>query len=68
MLNILLIIDKQGRLTATNEYTAVKVVLLKEEELRETLLEMEFLKSCNHKNVTKFMGLFLKGFDLWVII
>lgn len=56
----------KGRLTATNEYTAVKVVLLKEEELRETLLEMEFLKSCNHKNVTKFMGLFLKGFDLWI--
>jgi len=56
----------KGRLTATNEMTAVKVVLLKEEELRETLLEMEFLKMCNHRNITKFMGLFLKGFDLWI--
>jgi len=56
----------KGRLTATNEMTAVKVVLLKEDELRETLLEMEFLKMCNHRNITKFMGLFLKGFDLWI--
>jgi hypothetical protein len=41
-------------------------VQLKEDELRETLLEMEILEACNHENITKFMGCFLKGLDLWV--
>ncbi|KAJ3206148.1 hypothetical protein HDU67_008357 [Dinochytrium kinnereticum] len=56
----------KGRLISTNEYTAVKVVFLKEEELKETLLEMEILKACNHHNITRYMGLFLKGLDLWI--
>lgn len=56
----------KGKLTDTQEMTAVKVVYLKEDELRETLLEMEILRACNHKNITRFMGLFLKGLDLWI--
>ncbi|KAJ3088988.1 Serine/threonine-protein kinase 4 [Quaeritorhiza haematococci] len=56
----------KGRMTATGEITAVKVVFLKEDELRETLLEMEILKACTHPNVTRFMGCFLKGLDLWI--
>ncbi|KAI8994353.1 kinase-like domain-containing protein [Gaertneriomyces semiglobifer] len=56
----------KGRLTATNEVTAVKVVFLKEDELRETLLEMEILEQCSHPNVTRYMGCFLKGLDLWI--
>ena len=58
----------QGKLLATNEISAVKVVFLKEDELRETLLEMEILKACNHPNITRYMGCFLKGLDLWVSI
>lgn len=34
----------RGKLTATQEITAVKVVALKEEELREILLEVEILR------------------------
>jgi hypothetical protein len=45
---------------------AVKVVFLKEDELRETLLEMEIIKACAHPNITRYMGCFLKGLDLWV--
>ncbi|RKO96262.1 hypothetical protein CXG81DRAFT_6749, partial [Caulochytrium protostelioides] len=56
----------KGRLLATQEITAVKVVFLKEEELRETLLEMEILEECIHPNITKYMGSFLKGLDLWI--
>ncbi|KAJ3180561.1 hypothetical protein HDU85_003964 [Gaertneriomyces sp. JEL0708] len=56
----------KGRLIATNEVTAVKVVFLKEDELRETLLEMEILEQCSHPNVTRYMGCFLKGLDLWI--
>ncbi|KAJ3194592.1 hypothetical protein HK101_002349 [Irineochytrium annulatum] len=55
-----------GRLISSAEMTAVKVVFLKEDELKETLLEMEILKACSHQNVTRFMGLFLKGLDLWI--
>jgi len=44
----------------------VKVVFLKEDEIRETLLEMEILKACAHPNITRYMGCFLKGLDLWV--
>ncbi|KAJ3124847.1 hypothetical protein HK098_000835 [Nowakowskiella sp. JEL0407] len=56
----------KGRLLSTQEIMAVKVVFLKEDELRETLLEMEMLKACDHPNITKFMGCFLKGLDLWI--
>ncbi|KAI9359334.1 kinase-like domain-containing protein [Zopfochytrium polystomum] len=56
----------KGRLIASNEITAVKVVQLKEDELKETLLEMEIIKACNHLNVTSYMGCFLKGLDLWI--
>ncbi|RKO91588.1 kinase-like domain-containing protein [Blyttiomyces helicus] len=50
----------------SNVISAVKVVFLKEDELRETLLEMEILRACDHPNVTKYMGCFLKGLDLWI--
>ncbi|KAJ3357429.1 hypothetical protein HDU83_007360 [Entophlyctis luteolus] len=56
----------KGRLVGSNEIAAVKVVFLKEDELKETLLEMEILKACNHPNITRYMGLFLKGLDLWI--
>ncbi|KXS18097.1 kinase-like protein [Gonapodya prolifera JEL478] len=56
----------KARLTATNDITAVKVVELKEEELRETLLEMEILRDCAHPNIVRFMGLFIKALDLWI--
>ena len=49
-----------------NRVTAVKVVYLKEDEIRETLLEMEMLKACHHPNITAFMGSFLKGLDFWI--
>ncbi|OAJ44841.1 hypothetical protein BDEG_28029 [Batrachochytrium dendrobatidis JEL423] len=47
-------------------FVAVKVVFLKEDELRETLLEMEILERCNHPNITKYYDCYLKGLDLWV--
>ncbi|KAH6583017.1 hypothetical protein BASA61_008224 [Batrachochytrium salamandrivorans] len=47
-------------------WVAVKVVFLKEDELRETLLEMEILERCKHPNITKYYGCFLKGLDLWI--
>ncbi len=49
-----------------NKVTAVKVVYLKEDELKETLLEMEILKACSHRNITGFMGAYLKGLDFWI--
>lgn len=48
------------------QITAVKVVLIKQEELREILLEVEILQQCQHENITKFMGCYLKGDDLWI--
>jgi serine/threonine protein kinase len=53
-------------LKRNNELAAVKVVFLKEDEVKETLLEMEILQSCNHPNITQYYGCFLKGLDLWV--
>jgi serine/threonine protein kinase len=44
----------------------VKVVFLKEDEIKETLLEMEILEKCHHPNITQFMGGYLKGLDLWI--
>jgi serine/threonine protein kinase len=44
----------------------VKVVFLKEDEIKETLLEMEMLKACQHENITRFMGSYLKGLDFWI--
>jgi serine/threonine protein kinase len=49
-----------------HELAAVKVVFLKEDEIKETLLEMEILQACDHPNITKFYGSYLKGLDLWV--
>lgn len=60
----------KGRLLAAEQQqqvvAAVKVVFLKEDEIRETLLEMEILKACNHPNITRYLGCFIKGLDLWV--
>lgn len=53
-------------LKKNNELAAVKVVFLKEDEIKETLLEMEILQACSHKNITKYYGCFLKGLDLWI--
>lgn len=53
-------------MTETKEQTAVKVVLIKQEELREILLEVEILRDCSHENITKFMGCFWRGDDLWI--
>ncbi|KAJ3344609.1 hypothetical protein HDU91_000164, partial [Kappamyces sp. JEL0680] len=49
-----------------SELTAVKVVFLKEDEIKETLLEMEILQACSHPNITAFYDCFLKGLDLWI--
>jgi hypothetical protein len=56
----------KAKLTETGTITAVKVVELKEDELKETLLEMEILARCKHVNITAFMGMYLKNLDLWV--
>eukprot|EP00835_Amoeboradix_gromovi_P006549 NODE_793_length_4199_cov_0.962195.p1 type:complete len:392 gc:universal NODE_793_length_4199_cov_0.962195:4161-2986(-) len=45
---------------------AVKVVFLKESELREILLEVDILKMCNHTNITQYVCLFRKELDLWI--
>jgi serine/threonine protein kinase len=56
----------KGRLLTENKIAAVKVVYLKEDELRETLLEMEMLQRCQHPNITSFLGSYLKGLDFWI--
>eukprot|EP00842_Homolaphlyctis_polyrhiza_P001001 jgi/Hompol1/1901/HPOL_004992-RA len=56
----------KGKLLETNTIAAIKVVFLKEDELRETLLEMEILAACKHPNITRLFGCFLKGLDLWI--
>jgi serine/threonine protein kinase len=53
-------------MTETKEISAVKVVFLKEEELREILLEVEILRDCSHKNIVKLLGHFKKETDLWI--
>lgn len=57
---------KGKMLRKNNELAAVKVVFLKEDEIKETLLEMEILQSCNHPNITRYLGCFLKSLDFWV--
>lgn len=58
--------DRQGRLAATKDMAAIKVVMLKEDELREILLEVEILSDCQHDNIVKYMGTFLYHENLWV--
>ncbi|KAI9355741.1 kinase-like domain-containing protein, partial [Zopfochytrium polystomum] len=55
-----------GYVYKQRNHGGMKVVQLKEDELKETLLEMEIIKACNHLNVTSYMGCFLKGLDLWI--
>eukprot|EP00834_Sanchytrium_tribonematis_P002783 NODE_93_length_21530_cov_0.700387.p10 type:complete len:349 gc:universal NODE_93_length_21530_cov_0.700387:3125-4171(+) len=45
---------------------AIKVVFLKESELREILLEVDILKMCQHPNITQYCCLFRKELDLWI--
>ncbi|KAJ3112950.1 hypothetical protein HDU96_003976 [Phlyctochytrium bullatum] len=56
----------KGRMLATGEIVAVKVVTMKESELRETILEMDILKACNHPNVTAFKAFFVHKLELWI--
>lgn len=56
----------RGKMTATNQLSAVKVVYLKADELKETLLEVDMLKACQHSNIVMFMGCFVNRLDLWV--
>lgn len=56
----------RGKIVKTQMISAVKVVLLKEEELREILLEVEILRDCKHPNVVEFIGNYIRNDDLWV--
>ncbi|KAJ3311913.1 hypothetical protein HDV04_003521 [Boothiomyces sp. JEL0838] len=56
----------KAKLLKENEIVAIKVVFLKEDEIKETLLEMEILEKCVHPNITRFHQCFLKGLDLWI--
>jgi len=53
-------------MVGTNQMAAVKVVLLKEEELREILLEVEILQDCSHENIVKYLGSYWLRENLWV--
>ncbi|KAJ3268713.1 hypothetical protein HDV01_002344 [Terramyces sp. JEL0728] len=56
----------KAKMLKENELVAIKVVFLKEDEIKETLLEMEILEKCVHPNITRFHQCFLKGLDLWI--
>ncbi|KAJ3099242.1 hypothetical protein HDU96_010766 [Phlyctochytrium bullatum] len=56
----------KGRLLATNEIVAIKVVRMKEEEMKEIVLEMDILEVCHHHNVTSFRCFFVNSMDLWI--
>ncbi|KAI9221611.1 kinase-like domain-containing protein [Blastocladiella britannica] len=46
--------------------SAVKVVFLKESELKETWQEVEILAECNHPNVVRLYTTYMKGLYLWI--
>lgn len=56
----------KGRLRSMEKLSAVKVVYLKESELREILLEVEILKECNHANIVQHYATYMQGMDLWI--
>jgi serine/threonine protein kinase len=46
--------------------SAIKVVYLKESELKETWQEVEILKECDHPNIVKLFTTYMQGLYLWV--
>jgi len=51
----------KAKILETNQYAAVKVIRLEVgEELDDVLNEVNFLKSCAHKNVVAYHGCFMK--------
>ncbi|KAJ1504201.1 Serine/threonine-protein kinase 4 [Coelomomyces lativittatus] len=51
-----------------NVFSAIKVVFIKESELKETWQEVEILRECNHPNIVKYYSAFLQGLNLWVLL
>jgi serine/threonine protein kinase len=62
----------KGVFKRDSSIAAVKVVTLKQEELREIFLEVEILRMLSHPNVVRYKEMYLKSFeggikhDLWI--
>ncbi|KAI9159407.1 Mitogen-activated protein kinase kinase kinase kinase 4 [Blastocladiella emersonii ATCC 22665] len=57
----------RGRIKSRgNTMSAIKVVYLKESELKETWQEVEILKECDHVNVVKLFTTYMQGLYLWI--
>ncbi|ORZ36589.1 kinase-like domain-containing protein, partial [Catenaria anguillulae PL171] len=49
-----------------NIMSAIKVVFLKESEIKETWQEVEILRECNHPNIVKLYTTYMQGLYLWI--
>ncbi|KAJ3214704.1 Serine/threonine-protein kinase 4 [Dinochytrium kinnereticum] len=56
----------KGVMRETNEIVAVKIVEMKDQDMKDILLELEILRTCEHVNVTRFLGFFVDKIDLWI--
>jgi serine/threonine protein kinase len=59
----------QGRLKASNEVAAIKIIALEEDETFDDLIiEIDILRKCKHPNITKYHGSYLKGKELFIVM
>ncbi|KNE67785.1 STE/STE20 protein kinase [Allomyces macrogynus ATCC 38327] len=57
----------RGRIRSMNNVmAAIKVVYLKESELKETWQEVEILRECNHANIVRLFTTYMQGLYLWI--
>eukprot|EP01114_Cavostelium_apophysatum_P003871 TRINITY_DN1400_c0_g1_i4.p1 TRINITY_DN1400_c0_g1~~TRINITY_DN1400_c0_g1_i4.p1 ORF type:complete len:1584 (-),score=580.27 TRINITY_DN1400_c0_g1_i4:69-4820(-) len=54
---------------STGEQVAVKIIALEEDETFDDLIiEIDILKKCNHPNIVKYYGSWLKGKELFIVM
>eukprot|EP01080_Neovahlkampfia_damariscottae_P007050 gene7050-11213_t len=57
----------KGKDTKTGKIVALKVIPLKKDtKIEQIELEIAMMDKCDHKNIVKYLGTYMKGQDLWI--
>lgn len=59
---------QRAKIRSTGQISAVKVVMIKESELKETWQEVQILRECQHANIVSLLKTYLSGLNLWIAL
>jgi serine/threonine protein kinase len=59
----------KGKFLKTNQMCAIKVIPFKKDtKIEQIEQEIAMMDMCDHKNIVKYIGTYMKGTDLWIVM